>query len=415
MDDCIEILEDDDDEVEIIDIIVNLEPKHKIIDLTDSEDAASQGGDEAGQSRDGQDEQMDEDNENEGQNTEQSFGPIPSFPAEPSPTPPSDQSMSPPSPPPEPSPPPPPEPSTAQSPEPSPTQPPQPSPAQPPEPSPAQPQEPSPTLPQEPSPSQPQETPPTQRPETSLVTSSTELASFQTHEQSAIPPGISQVIPVQSQVPPAINSVQPGPIDKHKLMMDQKSLGNEKYKRNLFDDAIRIYKRANELAEELGEQEMSAIIHFNLAMTYYKLGSFKQAADECAYAVKLNDNYIKAHLKRAEIYQRQCKFEEAVICYEHICKLDSGNPDYILLLNNAREAAKRLKKQDHYHLLGVGYNYTEEELRKAYRKKALIHHPDRHSNADVVTRRIEEKYFKEMSEAYHQLKALQTRYSLWRH
>lgn len=186
----------------------------------------------------------------------------------------------------------------------------------------------------------------------------------------------------------------------HELMMAQKTLGNEKYRHNLFDDAIRTYKRANQLAKQLGDNEMSAILHFNLAMTYYKLGSYDQAADECAHAVKINDSYMKAHLKRAEIYQRQCKYEEAVICYEHICDLDGTNRDYAILLKQARDRAKLTKKRDYYKILGLSHSFTKEDLKRAYRQKALSHHPDRHSDADIVTRKIEEKRFKEAAEAH---------------
>lgn len=203
-----------------------------------------------------------------------------------------------------------------------------------------------------------------------------------------------------SPAPPTTAAASPA-ISDYDLMQSQKALGNEKYKNNLFDDAIRVYKRAIELAKKLDDKEMSAIIHFNLAMTYFKLGSFDQAADECANAVKINDKYIKAHLKRAEIYQRQRKFEEAVICYEHICELDSTNQDYAILLNHAREAAKTtIKKKDYYQILGLKHNFTREDLKKSYRQQALSHHPDRHSDADIVTRRIQEKRFKDASEAH---------------
>lgn len=195
-------------------------------------------------------------------------------------------------------------------------------------------------------------------------------------------------------------SVKP-PMSDRDLMMAQKALGNEKYRHNLFDDAVRIYKRANQLAKQLGDNEMSAILHFNLAMTYYKLGSYDQAADECANAVKINDKYMKAHLKRAEIYLRQSKYEEAVICYEHICDLDNTNRDYAILLKQARDRAKlTTKKKCYYKILGLGTNFTKEDLKRAYRQKALSHHPDRHSDADIVTRKIEEKRFKEASEAH---------------
>lgn len=153
------------------------------------------------------------------------------------------------------------------------------------------------------------------------------------------------------------------------------------------------------MAKKLNHTKMSAMLHFNLAMTYYKVSSFDQAADECANAVKYDPKYLKAHLKRAEIYTRQYKFEEAVICYEYICEIE---PDHARLLQKAKELAssKRNNRKDFHQILGLHPNFTREDLKKAYRQKALSHHPDRHSDADIVTRRIEEKRFKDASEAY---------------
>lgn len=52
-------------------------------------------------------------------------------------------------------------------------------------------------------------------------------------------------------------------------------------------------------------------------------------------------------------------------------------------------------KKDYYEVLGVNRNASEEDIKKAYRKLALQHHPDRNPG----DKQAEEK-FKEVSEAY---------------
>jgi curved DNA-binding protein len=54
-----------------------------------------------------------------------------------------------------------------------------------------------------------------------------------------------------------------------------------------------------------------------------------------------------------------------------------------------------MAKRDYYEVLGVKKNATEEEIKKAYRKLAMKHHPDRNAG----NKQAEER-FKEINEAY---------------
>ncbi|HUC86864.1 MAG TPA: DnaJ domain-containing protein, partial [Candidatus Saccharimonadales bacterium] len=55
-----------------------------------------------------------------------------------------------------------------------------------------------------------------------------------------------------------------------------------------------------------------------------------------------------------------------------------------------------MAKRDYYEALGVSKSASADEIKRAYRKLALQHHPDRHGGDDSE--------FKEINEAYEVLK-----------
>ena len=68
-------------------------------------------------------------------------------------------------------------------------------------------------------------------------------------------------------------------------------------------------------------------------------------------------------------------YEEAVRDYEQANKMDRGNQEVRQLLQQAKLELKKSKRKDYYKMLGVSKDANEDEIKKAYRKRALIHHP----------------------------------------
>lgn len=93
------------------------------------------------------------------------------------------------------------------------------------------------------------------------------------------------------------------------------------------------------------------------------------------------------------------QYEEAVRDYEKLTKMDR-NQEYRQLLKQAKLELKKSKRKDYYKILGLGKDANEDEIKKAYRKEALKHHPDRHSEANEEEKKLEEVKFKEVGEAY---------------
>ena len=59
--------------------------------------------------------------------------------------------------------------------------------------------------------------------------------------------------------------------------------------------------------------------------------------------------------------------------------------------------------EDYYKVLGVSKNDSQEDIRKAFRKKAMEYHPDRNKSSDAPEK------FKEINEAYQVLSDSQKR------
>src|SRR2546427_10581373 len=65
-----------------------------------------------------------------------------------------------------------------------------------------------------------------------------------------------------------------------------------------------------------------------------------------------------------------------------------------------------MAKRDYYEVLGVAKNASEDDIKKAYRKLAMKHHPDRNQGDSA---KKSEEHFKEAKEAYEMLSDPQKR------
>lgn len=184
---------------------------------------------------------------------------------------------------------------------------------------------------------------------------------------------------------------------KAKLLKMKKDDGNTAFKNGQLQEAYNIYSSALKIDEN--NIYTNAKLYFNRATVSSKINKLQQAIDDCNQAIKLDENYLKAYLRRAKCYMDMNMYEEAIRDYETVYKKDKTR-EHKQLLDQAKLELKKSKRKDYYQILGVNKNADDDEIKKAYRKRALIHHPDRHSNASDEEKREQEKKFKELGEAY---------------
>ncbi|KAJ8675890.1 hypothetical protein QAD02_011676 [Eretmocerus hayati] len=182
-----------------------------------------------------------------------------------------------------------------------------------------------------------------------------------------------------------------------KLLKQKKDDGNVAFKADKYQEAYNLYTEA--LLVDPMNKKANAKLHFNKATVAAKLKKFKESLSECNAALKLDNDYLKAILRRAACYMELQEYEEAVRDYERACKIDKSR-DNKRLLFEAKAALKKSKRKDYYKILGIDKNASTDDIKKAYRKRAMVHHPDRHANASEGEKKEQEKKFKEVGEAY---------------
>ncbi|XP_048870801.1 dnaJ homolog subfamily C member 7-like [Brienomyrus brachyistius] len=182
-----------------------------------------------------------------------------------------------------------------------------------------------------------------------------------------------------------------------KALKAKKEEGNTAFKDGNYEAAFDLYSEA--LMIDPNNIKTNAKLYCNRATVGSKLNKIEQAMEDCTSAIKLDETYIKAYLRRAQCYMDTEMYEEAVRDYEKVYQTEKTK-EHKHLLKNAQLELKKSKRKDYYKVLGVGKNATEDEIKKAYRKRALMHHPDRHSAATPEVQKEEEKKFKEVGEAF---------------
>lgn len=153
----------------------------------------------------------------------------------------------------------------------------------------------------------------------------------------------------------------------------KKDEGNEAFKAGKLEEAFKLYSEA--LAVDSENKATNAKLYFNRATVAAKLKKWSDSVADCNLALSLDESYIKAYLRRAKSNMELGQFEDAVRDYERIHKMDRSNFEYRQLLNQAKNELRKSLNKDFYKILGIDKQANEEDIKKAYKKKALEHHP----------------------------------------
>ena len=180
-----------------------------------------------------------------------------------------------------------------------------------------------------------------------------------------------------------------------KKLFQKNEEGNQAFRNGNFQMAYDTYTEA--LTIDSSNFFANSRLSCNRAAVLLKLGKFDEAIEDFSLAIEADETYIKAYQLRAKCYLESENYEEALKDAEKAFSMDRSRENH-QLLKDAKLALATSK--DYYKVLGVPRKAGEDEIKKAFRKLAKVHHPDRHSNATHKKRKEHEKKFKVIGEAY---------------
>ncbi|KAH9991103.1 hypothetical protein BJV77DRAFT_553430 [Russula vinacea] len=166
-----------------------------------------------------------------------------------------------------------------------------------------------------------------------------------------------------------------------------KEEGNQAFKLGKLHEALRLYTEA---LERVGENEdegkggqLRALLLSNRATTLVKLTRHDDALLDTEASLVLQPGSFKALRTRARIRLHKEQYEDAIADFRGAleqAEFESADGDVRALrgeLKRAEAALKRSKTKDYYKILGVARDCNEADIKKAYRRESLKHHPDK--------------------------------------
>ena len=103
-----------------------------------------------------------------------------------------------------------------------------------------------------------------------------------------------------------------------------KKKGNDLYEQKNYQEAIKEYTKALEL--DPTNKKYNSIILINRALCFQKIEKYNYTINDATQSIKINPNYARAYVKRANVFLKIKNFKAAMEDFEKAKKIDPSSP-----------------------------------------------------------------------------------------
>lgn len=145
-------------------------------------------------------------------------------------------------------------------------------------------------------------------------------------------------------------------------------------------DDVKLWREAGYIHPKAGDGLYAKLVE-RTCEAYTSMNNLKKATAYCEEALTYNADCLPALINQATRQIEADEFEPAIRTLDH-AKVVHGNTHQIQeLLQKAHTLLKRSKQKDYYKVLGLTRDADEREIKRAFRKLTVQHHPDKaHKN-----------------------------------
>ncbi|KAI8921571.1 hypothetical protein BC831DRAFT_476553 [Entophlyctis helioformis] len=160
--------------------------------------------------------------------------------------------------------------------------------------------------------------------------------------------------------------------------------------------------------KEAAKDAEAALDHLDL-LCFPKTASLSAFASTQAGGDVSNDDrrasthsalFYKLYLRRADSFMKLEQYEDALRDYKSASAIKPEDREVKQAIQTAQRLYTASKRKNYYKILGCEKTASDTEIKKAYRKMALVYHPDKQVGLSEEERVVAEAKFKEIGEAY---------------